>query len=146
MGLSPVSLKLPRFESKLILNKVTVWVDGLVLIMRQTCGEASVVHLNAPGTVTSCSKWKYYQDTKAPMEFMGKTYRADSKVVNSCWFVLAQEDITPEQFLEWNPSLDSGLARCALQPGLRYCVKKRSKLSSGESDCAFSRRYQANRL
>ena len=95
--------------------------------MKQTCDEASTIHPNAPGTVTSCSKWKYYRDTKTPMEFMGKTYRANSKMVNSCWFVLVQEEITPEELLEWNPSLDSGLARCALQPGLRYCVKKRSE-------------------
>lgn len=68
---------------------------------------------------------------------MGKDYQMDSRTVNSCWYVLLEEGITPELLLELNPSLDSGLARCALKPGLRYCVKKRSEFFEwGDEDIA----------
>lgn len=114
-----------------IFNKATFWLDALAAIVKSSCKEA--LYQDAPGTEPDCSKYKYYFDLKTTQEFMGKSYQVDTRTANSCWYVLLEEGITPELLLELNPSLDSGLARCALKPGLRYCLKKRSKLTRWSS-------------
>ncbi|PYI36128.1 hypothetical protein BP00DRAFT_474788 [Aspergillus indologenus CBS 114.80] len=61
---------------------------------------------NAPGTTTGCASYRNYDDT---------TYN-----LNSCKYIAFAYGVTIDDLLAWNPSLDTNVTTCALQPGYSY--------------------------
>lgn len=74
----------------------------------------------APGTTTGCKSYVNYDNT---------TYN-----LNSCRFIAYAYDVTTDNFLAWNPSLDTNLTTCALQSGYSYCAV----LNSSYCECHLS--------
>ncbi|RAH57731.1 LysM domain protein [Aspergillus piperis CBS 112811] len=62
----------------------------------------------APGTISNCQSYVNYDNTTSNL--------------NSCIFIAYAYDVTTHNLLSWNPSLDTNLTTCALQPGYSYCA------------------------
>ncbi|PCG89476.1 hypothetical protein PENOC_106380 [Penicillium occitanis (nom. inval.)] len=62
----------------------------------------------APGTLSGCKSYRNYDNT---------TFN-----VNSCEIIAWLNEVTADNFLAWNPSLDSNVTTCYLQPGYSYCT------------------------
>ncbi|CAG7962411.1 unnamed protein product [Penicillium salamii] len=61
----------------------------------------------APETLTDCERYANYDNS---------TYN-----LNSCKWVAWMNEVTTADFLDWNPSLNTNLSLCAMQPGYSYC-------------------------
>lgn len=60
----------------------------------------------APGTLSNCYAYQNY----------------NASLANECLYVASLYDVTTDQLLEWNPSLNSNMSECSLQPGYSYCA------------------------
>ncbi|PYH34135.1 uncharacterized protein BO87DRAFT_435923 [Aspergillus neoniger CBS 115656] len=69
----------------------------------------------APGTISNCQSYVNYDNTTSNL--------------NSCIFIAYAYDVTTHNLLSWNPSLDTNLTTCALQPGYSYCALLNSTYS-----------------
>lgn len=62
----------------------------------------------APDTLADCVRYRDYDDS---------TFN-----LNSCKSIAHIYDVTIDNSRAWNPSLDSNITTCTLQPGYSYCV------------------------
>jgi hypothetical protein len=62
----------------------------------------------APGTLSGCKFYRDYDDSMFNL--------------NSCKVIALLYEVTTDNFLAWNPSLDSNMTTCSLQPGYSYCT------------------------
>lgn len=69
----------------------------------------------APDTRTDCVRYVNYDNS---------TYN-----LNSCKWIAWLNEVTTANFLSWNPSLNSDLSACAMQPGYSYCAILNSSYS-----------------
>lgn len=77
----------------------------------------------APGTLTGCTNYTNYKDTTEYDNFYQPKYRDYTDVVNRCFYVATTNDITINQLLSWNPSLNTDQSNCTLAAGYSYCVR-----------------------
>ncbi|KAJ5588268.1 hypothetical protein N7537_010946 [Penicillium hordei] len=78
----------------------------------------------APDTLTNCQRYANYDNT---------TYN-----LNSCKWVAWMNEVTTADFLDWNPSLNTNLSLCAMQPGYSYCAILNSSYTTGSDDTSSS--------
>lgn len=71
----------------------------------------------APDTLTNCQRYANYDNT---------TYN-----LNSCKWVAWLNEVATADFLDWNPSLNTNLSLCAMQPGYSYCAILNSSYTTG---------------
>ncbi|KAI2720884.1 hypothetical protein CBS147332_4124 [Penicillium roqueforti] len=72
----------------------------------------------APDTRTDCVRYVNYDNS---------TYN-----LNSCKWIAWLNEVTTANFLSWNPSLNSDLSACAMQPGYSYCAILNSSYTTGD--------------
>lgn len=75
---------------------------------------------HAPGTDSSCRHYVNYFDYSFLVDKLGSIPGLDE--INLCTSITGRYNVYMENFLKWNPSLDSN--NCRLQAGYSYCVDK----------------------
>ncbi|KAK3682791.1 hypothetical protein B0T22DRAFT_484813 [Podospora appendiculata] len=76
----------------------------------------------APGTLAGCSAYRNYVDTTEYDNFYQPQVRDYTEVSTHGYYVATVNDVTVDQLLSWNPSLNAtDTSNCTLAAGYSYC-------------------------